>query len=119
MARQAIALEPRKSLYLESLGAALYGVGRYAEAIDVLERSLKAGRGQTDAFELFFLAMSHRGLGRPGQALMYFDRGVRWLDGKKELAPKHVRELTTFRAEARAVLAGPGGDLPADVFAPP
>ena len=38
--------------------------------------------------------------------------------GNKKLTPQYIQELTTFRAEAEAVLAGPGGDLPADVFAP-
>jgi hypothetical protein len=43
---------------------------------------------------------------------------VQWWHGKKGLAPGYVQELTAFRAEAEAVLAGTGGDLPADVFAP-
>ena len=118
MARQAIALAPDQSIYLNTLGVALYREGRYAEAVDVLERSLGAGRGGSDAFDLFFLAMAHHDLGHPGRALTCFDRAVNWMEGNKKLEPQYVQELTSFRAEAEAVLAIPGGDLPASVFAP-
>jgi len=40
----------------------------------------------------------------------------------KRYAPaleQHAKELTAFRAEAEAVLAGSADDLPADVFANP
>ncbi len=63
LARQAVALAPDQSIYLNTLGVALYRAGRYAEAVDVLERSLAAGRGEFDAFDLFFLAMAHHQLG--------------------------------------------------------
>jgi hypothetical protein len=97
---------------------ALYRVGKCAEAVDVLERSLLVGRGGFDAFDLFFLAMAHRDLGHPGRALTCFDRAVNWIEGNKKLQPQYVQELTAFRAEAKGVLAGSVGELPADVFAP-
>ena len=118
LARQAVALAPDQSQYLNTLGVALYGVGRYSEAINVLERSARAGRREPDAFDLFFLAMAHHGLGHPGRALTCFDRAMHWRGRNKSLSPQHGRELTAVRAEAEAVLAGPDGDLPADVFAP-
>ncbi len=118
LARQAVALTPDQSLHLNTLGVVLYRAGRSVEAVNVLERSLVAGRGETDAFDLFFLAMAHHGLGHSAQARGCFDRAVQWWDGKKALTPQYVQELTSFRAEAEAVLAGPGGDLPANVFAP-
>jgi hypothetical protein len=45
---------------------------------------------------------------------------VRWWGGRKDLPAPYIPELTSFRAEAEAVLApaGPGAELPADVFAP-
>ena len=119
MVHQAIALAPDKSLYLNTLGAALYGAGRYSEAIDVLERSLAVGRGETDAFELLFLAMAHRSLEHRAQARHHFNQAMRWLDGRRNLLPQHAQELAAIRAEANAVLAGPGAELPFDVFIPP
>ena len=113
LARLAVALAPDQPLYLNTLG-----VGRYSGGINVLERSPRAGRHEPDAFDLFFLAMAHHGLGHPGRALTCFDRAVNWWDGNKSLSPRQVQELTAVRAEAEAVLARPGGDLPADVFAP-
>jgi tetratricopeptide (TPR) repeat protein len=119
LARYAVALAPDPSPYLNTLGASLYGVGRYREAIDVLERSIGVGRGENDGFGLYFLAMAHRGLGHRAQARRDFDRAVRWSAARKDLSPQQLQELAAFRAEAEAVLAGPGGDLPADLFAPP
>jgi uncharacterized protein HemY len=118
LAKKAVALTPDTAIYLNTLGVAQFRAGHYGEAITTLEKSLAAGKGESDAFDLFFLAMAHHALGHPGRARTCFDRAVHWWDGKKALAPQSVQELTVFRAEALAVLAGPDGDLPADVFAP-
>ena len=37
---------------------------------------------------------------------------------RKNLPAQYLPELTSFRAEAEAALAGPSAELPADVFAP-
>ena len=50
---------PGDSMPMNTLGVALYREGRFAEAVAVLERSLEAGLGLYDAFDLFFLAMAH------------------------------------------------------------
>jgi tetratricopeptide (TPR) repeat protein len=120
LAWQAVELTPDQASSLKTLGIAQYRLGLYAQAIATLEKSLSAGTGESDAFELFFLAMAHHRLGHVDQARDGFDRAVRWLSERKNLSPQHVAELTSFRAEAEAVLglAGPGAELPADVFAP-
>jgi hypothetical protein len=96
-----------------------YRVGQHAEAIATLERSLAACGGQTDAFDLFFMAMAHHRLARRSEARAAYDRAVRWLWEQKSLSEQYAKELAAFRAEAEAVLAGPAGELPDDVFAPP
>ena len=42
---------------------------------------------------------------------------MRWLGEQKSLTEQYAKELAAFRAEAEAVLAGPAGELPDDVFA--
>jgi len=63
--------------------------------------------------------MAHQRLGHRPEARTCYDRALRWLSAQKGLAEQHAKELTAFRAEAEAVLAAPGADLPTNVFAPP
>ena len=111
-------LTPDRSTYDNTLGVALYRAARYAEAVEVLERSLAASRGEADAFDLFFLAMARQKLGHVARARAEFDRAIRWRRERPRQPPQWTRELDAFQAEAEATLAGPPGELPADVFAP-
>jgi WD40 repeat protein/Flp pilus assembly protein TadD len=119
LARRAVELAPGQ-VSLNTLGVALYRAGQYAEAVSVLEQSLAAGKGQFDAFDLFFLAMAHHRLGHVNPARDGFDRAVRWWGERKDLPAPYIAELTSFRAEAEAVLGLPRPlcELPANVFAP-
>jgi tetratricopeptide (TPR) repeat protein len=120
LAWHALELTPDQASSLKTLGIAHYRAGQYAEAIASLEKSLSAGTGESDASELFFLAMAHHRLGHADQARDCFDRAVRWWGGHKTVPAQFVTELTSFRSEAEAVLglAGPSAELPVDVFAP-
>jgi serine/threonine protein kinase/WD40 repeat protein len=119
-ARRAVELAPDNHLYLNTLGVALERAGKFAEAVEILEKSLAAGKGALAAFDLFFLAMAHRRLENRVQARSCFDRAVRWLAEHPELPGQYTKELAAFRAEAEAILGlnGDAGELPADVFAP-
>jgi hypothetical protein len=117
-ARRAAEFAPDVQMYLNTYGVVLYRAGSFAEAVQILEQSLEAGKGQLAAFDLFFLAMAHHRLGHREEARSCFDRAVRWLSEQKGLNEQYAKELAAFRAEAEAVLAGTGGELPADVFAP-
>jgi eukaryotic-like serine/threonine-protein kinase len=119
LARRAVELVPGDVIGLNTLGVAQYRAGRYDAAITTFEHSLAAGRGRIDAYDLFFLAMAHHRLGRAEQARDAFDRAVRWCREQKSLPAGYADELAGFRAEAEAVLAGPAGVFPEDVFAGP
>ena len=101
------------------MGVIEYRSCRYTDAVATLEKSLAADRGQFAGFDLYFLAMSHHRLGHRAAARDCLDRAIRWQCEQKKLSAEAVEELTTFRAEAEAVLAGPAGELPGEVFAPP
>jgi WD40 repeat protein/Tfp pilus assembly protein PilF len=119
LARRAVDLAPGHASYLNTLGVALYRAGRHDEAVPVLERSLAAGKGQSDAFDLLFLAMARQKLGRTARARADFDRALRWVQEHPQRHPQSAKELGEFRAEAEAILAGPPDELPADVISPP
>jgi tetratricopeptide (TPR) repeat protein len=120
MAKLEVAIAPEESITLNTLGVALYRSAGFAEAIEALDRSLTASRGELAAFDLFFLAMAHHRLGHRDEARACYDRAVRWLSEHKGLSEQYEKELAAFRAEAETVLglARPGGELPADLFAP-
>jgi tetratricopeptide (TPR) repeat protein len=115
--QKAVKLEPDNQMYLNTLGVALYRNDRLTEAVAAHEKSLAAGKGQWDAFDLYFLAMCHAKLGDTALAKREFDRAVKWVKEHPNLEPRYVSELKAFRAEAEAVLAGPPGEMPEDVFA--
>ncbi len=119
LAELAVALDPADPTAQNTRGVALYRAGRFTQAVVALEKSLSAGKGQSDAFDLFFLAMAHQRLGHREDATQCFGRGVRWLDEHKNLPARQAQELAVFRAETEAVLAGPAGEMPENVFAGP
>jgi WD40 repeat protein/tetratricopeptide (TPR) repeat protein len=119
LAALAAALEPQEQYKLNTLGIALYRAGRLARAIEALEKSLRAGKSQFDGYDLFFLAMAHHRLDQRAEGRACFDRGVHWMRSQKSLSEPVARELSGFRAEAEAVLAGPPCELPANVFSGP
>ena len=110
--------EPESALYLNTLGVAQFRAGLYADAIDTLEKSLAAGKGTADAFDLFFLAMARHKLGQVARARADFNRALQWRRDNPKLSQSGwASELDAFQAEAEAALADPGVEWPDDVFA--
>ena len=119
LARRAVELLPLNTGTRTTLGLTLCRARRYAEAVVILEREPAASRNEYEAIKLFFLAMAQHHLGRRHQARDCLDRAVQFMKGANGLPPYLSIEIAAFRAEAEAVLAGPGGELPDDVFAAP
>jgi hypothetical protein len=68
-------------------------------------RAWRRARGESDAFDLFFLAICHHKFGEPARAQDCRDRAVRWFQERRsKLSAGWVEELTAFQAEADAVL---------------
>lgn len=103
---------PGQQTYLNTRGVVLYRAGQYAEAERVLDKSLEAGKGQSDGFDLFFLAMARHRLGHREEARQSLDRSIEWMGHPGPLSGDQAKELAAFRAEAESVLAGPAGEMP-------
>jgi len=111
-----VELAPGQQVSLNTRGVVLYRAGQYAEAVTILDKSLKAGQGQFDGFDLFFLAMAHHRLGHREEARRCLDRAIEWMGHPGRLTGDQAKKLASFHAEAESVLAGPWGQLPDDVF---
>jgi WD40 repeat protein len=110
LTRKAVEREPKQSIYVNTLGVALYYTEHFADAIPVLERSLRERAGKTDAFDLLFLAMCHHRQGDAAKAKDCLERGKQWFQKNKARLPAGwLEELTAFQAEADALLAQPPG----------
>jgi serine/threonine protein kinase/tetratricopeptide (TPR) repeat protein len=122
VARQAVQLESWRGnasqMILNTLGVALYRAGLNAEAVDVLTQSLACNQGYL-AHDLLFRAMARHRLGNEAAARDDYDRALRWIAAQGSEIRQEDAELTAFRAEAEAVLSGPAGELPAEVFSLP
>ena len=106
--RKAVELRPSDAMLQNTLGVVLYRNGDFVPAIDSLKKSLDLGHGQSDAFDLFFLAMCHQKLGDAAQAKDCFDRAVLWTQQRQDKLPAEwAKELAAFRAEAESVLKVP------------
>jgi WD40 repeat protein/tetratricopeptide (TPR) repeat protein len=118
LARLGVKLTPDHAHHLNTLGFALYRAARHAEAVTVLERSLAAGTGEIEGFDLLFLAMARHRLGDRASARDHFFQAGTWIASNPDIDPEWRVELKELRAEAEAILRGPAGELPADVFTP-
>jgi WD40 repeat protein/tetratricopeptide (TPR) repeat protein len=105
-----------RDVYLNTLGAALYRAGRYAEAIRRLEEGIERRGGTSLPEDAPFLAMAHHRPGHPDEARS-------WLDKLRHYQPsgrpdRFWDDLTIrlLRGEAEAVILD-DPEFPDDPFA--
>jgi serine/threonine protein kinase/WD40 repeat protein/Tfp pilus assembly protein PilF len=112
LAERAVKLQPGEWSYHNTLGLAYYRAGRFRDAVAALEKSLRGGAGQSDALDLYFLALCHHRLGDAARARDCYARARAWHKRKASGLPNDLAaELQRFRAEADAVLAQPPGPV--------
>src|SRR5262249_39401002 len=97
LARDAVALAPKRGEYSNTLGVALYRAGNWNGAIMALNQSV-ALQGP-NSWDGFFLAMARWKSGDHTEARRSFDEAVRWMAKNK---PND--DLRRFRAEAAELL---------------
>jgi WD40 repeat protein len=105
--RKAVEADPNTATYWNTLGVVQYRNGQYREAAATLEKSLAAGKGESDACDLFFLAMCRQHLGDAATARDCYNRALKWQQGQTKLLPDETAELKAFQAEAEALLGKP------------
>ena len=96
--------ERQKATLLNTLGAALYRAGRFAEAVRRLDEGIEKRKGVSVEEDWVFLAMAHHRLG-------HHDEARRWLDRFRNRRPNldptafwDELEIRLLRAEAEAVV---------------
>jgi tetratricopeptide (TPR) repeat protein len=102
VARKAVELAPQSSFTWQLLGWAQYRAGDWKAGVEALEKScaLQNNPKGGDAYQWFFLAMSHWQLGEKDKARQWYDRAVQWMDKNQ---PKN-EDLRRFRAEAEELM---------------
>ena len=100
LARRAVELAPEEPLCLNTLGVVYYRLGQWKEAAETLQASARANRAGPTAYDLFFLATTHRRTGQQEKAKECYDRAMRWWRAQTTLAPHEVAELRAIRTEA-------------------
>jgi WD40 repeat protein/Flp pilus assembly protein TadD len=103
LVRKALLEKPGEAMYENTLGVALYRLGRFEEAIKALEASARATGGGT-ACDHLFLAMARGRLGDQDGATLSYERATEWLRTRTDLDAYERAELTRFRREAAAIL---------------
>ena len=102
--------EPQKAALLNTLGAALYRAGRFAEAVRRLDEGIQKRKGVSIRADWVFLAMAHHRLG-------HHDEARRWLDRFRDRSPRPrpIRVLGRARDPVAPGRGGGGGPLGPDL----
>jgi WD40 repeat protein len=89
LAEKAVKDYPGDYAFLETLGAALYRDGKFREAVQQLEKAVKAHDNGGTLAEWHFLAMARHRLGQADEARKWLAKASDWLEKK---GPEQPRE---------------------------
>jgi Tfp pilus assembly protein PilF len=99
LAEEAVAREPEKSAYWNTLGMARYRAGKWAEAEATLQKSVELhGQGGIPA-DWFFLAMACWRQEKRDEARAWYDKCERWM----KVNPRVDESLYRYQKEAEAL----------------
>ena len=110
------ATEEQKSLFLNTLGAALYRVGRFREAIRRLEEGIRKRGGESLPQDWTFLALAHHRLGHDAEAHFWLERVRTYRSSARPQDFWNELEIRLLRSEAEAVIRYDPA-FPSDPFA--
>jgi tetratricopeptide (TPR) repeat protein len=92
---------------LSTLGVAYYQLGKFSQAIETLEASLKArSEADSSAQTMLFLAMSQQRAGAPKKAQQYYIEALEAAATHPQLSRQERDEWELFRREASSILGG-------------
>ncbi len=95
----------QRSLYLNTVGVALFRADQINEAIEMLNRSLAEQPPEQQPFDLYFLSMCHARQGDQHEAHRCFDRAETLVRSyEAQLPPAWRAELVQFAEESRLLL---------------
>jgi tetratricopeptide (TPR) repeat protein len=100
MFRQVLEIDPDDAMGNFGLGELMVEDGRYAEAIDHLERALAADPRYSAA--LLALGRAHEGAGNRGAATRVFRRGIEVAAARGDLATANKMQERLAALEARS-----------------
>lgn len=103
--QRAVKIAPTKNTYRNTLGVTLFRLGRYREAAENFRKSLEGGRGQFDAYDLYWLSMCQSRMDEPAAARESLERARDWQQRTK-LTRHETDELRRFSSDAERLLFG-------------
>src|SRR5262249_8404184 len=90
---------------LNTLGVAYYQLGKFDQAIETLEASLKAQSEVGNSSQtMLFLAMSHQRVGAPKKARQYYIEALERATTHSQLSRQERDEFEVFTREANVLL---------------
>jgi Flp pilus assembly protein TadD len=108
--------QAQESLFLNTLGAALYRAGRFQQAISRLEEGIRQRGGESSVQDWTFLALAHHRLGHDAEAHSWLERIRTYRPSQRTDDFWDELEIRLLRSEAESVILYDSA-FPSDPFA--